>query len=58
MNLENEIAWSLEELFPSPYHPKIANAQKILMDLADNLVSKYKGKNKVNPAAIISIKMK
>ena len=44
MNLENEIAWSLEELFPSPDHPKIANAQKNLMELADNLVSNYKGK--------------
>ncbi len=44
MNLENEIAWDLTELFPGPNHPKIADAQKNLMRLADNLVSKYKGK--------------
>jgi len=44
MNLENEIVWDLTELFPGPNHPKIAEAQKSLMELADNLVLKYKGK--------------
>ncbi len=41
---ENEIAWNLTELFPGPNHPKIADAQKNLMQLANNLVLKYKGK--------------
>ncbi len=44
MNIENEIAsWDLTELFPGPNHPKIAEAQKNLEELADNLVVKYKG---------------
>ena len=33
MNLENEIAWDLTELFPDPNHPKIADAQKNLMEM-------------------------
>ncbi len=44
MNLENEIAWDLSELFPGSNHPKVAETQKSLMILADNLVNKYKGK--------------
>jgi len=44
MNSQNEIAWDLTELFPSPTHPKIAEAQKNLLELTENLVLKYKGK--------------
>ena len=43
MNSQNEIAWDLTELFPSPTHPKIAEAQKNLLELTEKLVSKYKG---------------
>ncbi|MHA2001802.1 MAG: hypothetical protein ACTSVU_06915, partial [Promethearchaeota archaeon] len=43
MNLE-KIQWDLSELFPGPTHPKIAEAQKNLMEITENLVLKYKGK--------------
>ncbi|MHA1765431.1 MAG: M3 family metallopeptidase, partial [Promethearchaeota archaeon] len=44
MNLEKEIAWDLTELFPGSNHPKIAQKQKELQEMAENLVLKYKGK--------------